>query len=141
VDSFYTNNIENPIKTIMKLKTFLIVNAFVSCLFGIVALLAPAQALSLFGVESNPVISMLARFTGLGSVALGLVPWFTRNMELSQAKKTIIPAMLICALIGIFISVSGLLSDGIKMGWPPAGLYLVLAVGYAWFLFSKSKEI
>ncbi len=125
----------------MKLKTLLIVNAIVSCLFGIVALLAPAQALGLFGVESNPVISILARFTGLGSVAMGLVPWFTRNMELSQAKKTIIPALLICAVIGIFISVSGLLSDGIKMGWPPAVMYLVYAVVYAWFLFSKSQKI
>lgn len=125
----------------MKLKTFLIVNAIASCLFGIVALLAPAQALSLFGVESNPVISMLARFSGLGSVALGLVPWFSRNMELSQAKKTIIPALLICAVIGIFISVSGLLSDGIKMGWPPVVMYLVYAVGYAWFLLSKSQKI
>lgn len=125
----------------MRLKTFLIVNAIVSCLFGIVALLAPVQALSLFGVVSNPVISMLARFTGLGSVALGLVPWFTRNMKLSQAKKTIIPAMLICAVIGIFISVSGLLSDGMNMGWPPAVMYLVYAVVYAWFLFSKSQKI
>lgn len=125
----------------MKLKTFFVVNAIVSCLFGIVALLAPAQALSLFGVETDPVISMLARFTGLGSVALGLVPWFARDMELYQAKNTIIPALLICAVIGIVVSVLGLLSDGMKMGWPPAFMYLVYAVGYAWILFSRSQKI
>lgn len=125
----------------MKLKTFLIVNAIVSCTFGIMALLAPAQVMSLFGVESNPAISMLAQFSGLSSVTLGLVPWFTRKMELSQAQKTIIPAMLICHVIGGIISVLGSLSGAIEMGWLSSGLYFVFAVGYAWFLFSKSQKI
>ena len=125
----------------MKLKTFLIVNAIVSCTLGIMALLAPAKVMSLFGVESNPPISMLAQFSGLSSVTLGLVPWFLRKMELSQAQKTIIPAMLICNVIGIIISVLGALSGAIKLGWLTSGLYFVFAVGYAWFLFQKSQKI
>ena len=125
----------------MKLKTFLIANAIVSCASGVMSLLAPVQVMSLFGVESNPAISMLAQFSGLGSVALGLVPWFARKMELSQAQKTIIPAMLICNVIGLFITVLGSLSGAIKMGWLISGLYFVFAVGYAWFLFSKSQKI
>jgi asparagine N-glycosylation enzyme membrane subunit Stt3 len=125
----------------MKLKTFLITVAIMSCGCGITSLLVPAQVMSLFGVESNPAISLLAQFSGLGSVALGLVPWFTRNMELSKAKETIIPAMLICNVIGIIISVLGTLSGAIKIGWLSSGLYTVFAVGYAWFLFSKSRRI
>jgi len=125
----------------MKLKTFLIVNAIVSCSFGVMALLAPAQVMSLFGVESNPAISMLAQFSGLSSVSLGLVPWFSRKMELSQAQKTIIPAMLICNVIGVIISVLGSLSGTINLGWITAGLYLIFAISYVWFLFSKSQKI
>jgi len=125
----------------MKLKTFLIVNAIVSCSFGVMALLAPAQVMSLFGVESNPAISMLAQFSGLSSVSLGLVPWFSRKMELSQAQKTIIPAMLICNVIGVIISVLGSLSGAINLGWITAGLYLIFAISYVWFLFSKSQKI
>jgi hypothetical protein len=125
----------------MKLKTFLITVAIISCGCGITSLLVPAQVMSLFGVESNPAISLLAQFSGLGSVALGLVPWFTRNMELSKAKETIIPAMLICNVIGIIISVLGTLSGAIKIGWLSSGLYTVFAVGYAWFLFSKYRRI
>lgn len=79
----------------MKLRTFLIAIAIVSCACGITALLLPAQVMRLFGVESNQAISILAQFSGLSSVALGLVPWFSRNMELSLAQKTVIPAMLI----------------------------------------------
>lgn len=44
----------------------------------------PVQVLSLFGIESYLVISMFAQFTGPGSVALGIIPWFTRKMELSD---------------------------------------------------------
>jgi len=124
----------------MKLKTFLIINAIVSCSFGVMALLAPAQVMGFFGVESNPAISMLARFSGLSSFTLGLVPWFTRNMELSHAQKTIIPAMLICHIVGGIISVSGSLSGAIKMGWLSSGLYFVFAIGYTWFLVSKSQK-
>ena len=125
----------------MKLKTFLTVNAIVSCSFRAMSLLFPAQVMSLYGAEPDAAISMLAQYSGLGSVALGLVPWFARNMELSEAQKTIIPALLICNLIGVIITVLGSLSGALKMGWPTVGLYCVFAVGYAWFLFSKSQKI
>lgn len=125
----------------MKLKTFLIVNAIVSCSFGAMSLLFPEQVMSLYGAEPDEAISMLAQYSGLGSVALGLVPWFARNMELSQAQKTVIPAMLICNVIGLLITVLGSISGVLKMGWPTSGLYFVFAVGYAWFLFSKSQKI
>ena len=125
----------------MKLKTFLIAAAIISCMSGILALLAPALVMSLFGVGagSDPLISMLTRFSGLSSVALGIVPWVTRNMALSQAQKTIIPAMLICHVIGIIITVLGSLSGAIKQGWLSTGLYFIFAAGYAWFLFKKTK--
>lgn len=124
----------------MKLKKFLIINATVSCSFGVMSLLVPAQVMRIFGVESNPAILMLAQYSGLGSIALGLVPWFTREMELSQAQKTIVPAMLICNAIGVIISILGSLSGAIKLGWPTAGLYLIFGIGYAWFLFYKIQK-
>jgi len=111
-----------------------------SCGCGITSLLAPAKVMSLFGVESNPAISLLAQFSGLGSIALGTVPWFSRKMELSLAQQTIIPAMLICNVIGILISVLGTLSGAIKMGWLNLGLYTIFAIGYALFLFTKAEK-
>ena len=123
----------------MKLKTFLVTAAIISCGCGITALLAPELVMSLFGVGTDPLISMLARFSGLSSVALGIVPWVTRNMDLSQAQKTIIPAMLICNVIGIIITVLGSLSGAIRQGWLSTSLYFIFAAGYAWFLFKKTK--
>jgi hypothetical protein len=125
----------------MKLKTFLVTTAIISCGCGITALLAPALVMSLFGVGSNPLISMLARFSGLSSVALGIVPWVTRNMDLSQAQKTIIPAMLVCNVIGIIITVLGSFSGAIRQGWLSIGTYTVFSIGYTWFLFVKPQEV
>jgi hypothetical protein len=124
----------------MKLKTFLITAAVVSCASGFISLLIPAQVMSLYGVEPNPAISLLAQYSGLGSFALGLVSWFSRNMELSLAKKTIIPALLISNIIGMIISAMGALSGAIKSGRETAVLYFIFAVGYAWFLFKKSQK-
>ena len=122
----------------MKLKTFLIVNAIVGCSLGVMSLLFPAQVMSMYGVEPNQAISLLAQYSGLGSVATGIVPWFSRNLELSQAQKTVIPAMLVTSVIGTIISVLGTLSGTIKAGWLTSGLYFVFALSYTWFLFSKS---
>jgi hypothetical protein len=124
----------------MKLKTFLITVAIVSCGCGISALLAPAQVMSFFGVESNPAILLLARFSGLSSVAIGIVPWFARNMGLSLAQQTIIPAMLICNVIGIIITVLGSLSGAIEMGWLSLILYAIFTIGFAFFLLTKVQK-
>jgi hypothetical protein len=119
----------------MNLRNILTANAIVSCGFGIISLLTPAQVMRLYGVEPNPAISQLAQYSGLGSFALVIVPWSSRNMKLSQAQKTIIPAVLIYNVIGIFISVLGALSGTIHLGWVIAGLYIIFSVCYAWFLF------
>jgi hypothetical protein len=123
----------------MKLKTFLIASAICSFGFGIPSLLIPSQVMNSYGVELNPAILLLAQYSALGTISMGLISWFSRNMELSLAQKTIIPALLICNIIGIIISAIGALSGAIKFGWITAGLYLIFAVGYAWFRFNKTK--
>ena len=123
----------------MKLKAFLIAGAICSLGFGIPSLLIPSQVMSSYGVELNPAILLLARYSALGTVSMGLLSWFSRNMELLLAKKTIIPVLLISNIIGIIISAMGALAGTIKSGWLTAGLYLIFAVGYAWFLFKKTN--
>jgi len=62
-------------------------------------------------------------------------------MDLSQAQKTIIPAMLACNVIGIIITVLGSLSGAIRQGWLSTGLYTVFSIGYTWFLFVKPQKV
>jgi hypothetical protein len=124
----------------MKLKYLLVVNAIVLGGSGLSAILMPAKVISLYGVELGREVIMMAQYAGLGSVAIGLVAWFSRNVEDIKAQRAIILAFLITYAIGIIISVQGTISGVMKVGWPVIILYLVLALGYAYFQFMKRSE-
>jgi hypothetical protein len=124
----------------MKLKYLLVVNAIVLGGSGLSAILMPAKVISLYGVELGREVIMMAQYAGLGSVAIGLVAWFSRNVEDLKAQRAIILAFLITYAIGIIISVQGTISGVMKVGWPVIILYLVLALGYAYFQFMKRSE-
>jgi hypothetical protein len=121
----------------MKLKNLLIVNAIVLGGSGISAVLMPSKVLSFYGVELNPAMLMMAQYAGLGSIAIGLVAWFSRNVEDLKAQRAIILAFLITYVIALLISVQGTISGVMKVGWPVVVLYSLLASGYAYFQFIK----
>jgi hypothetical protein len=121
----------------MKLKNLLIVNAIVLGGSGISAVLMPSKVLLFYGVELNPAVLMMAQYAGLGSVAIGLVAWFSRNVGDLKAQRTIVLAFLLTYIIAIVISVQGTISGVMKVGWPVVVLYSLLASGYAYFQFMK----
>jgi hypothetical protein len=121
----------------MKLKILLIVNSLVFCASGICAVLFPAFVLSIYGVIQNPAVKLMAQYAGLGSIAIGLVAWFIRNIKDSEAQRAIILSFLITNIIGTIISIFGAISEIMKVGWPVVGLYLFLAIGYIYFWMKK----
>jgi hypothetical protein len=124
----------------MRLKILLIVNSVVLSLSGLSALLIPKIVLTMYGVDPNSAVSLMAQYSGLGSIAIGLVTWFSRNIAYSQAHRTLIPALLITHVIGTIISVLGTISGIMKVGWPVVGLYFVFSLGYFYFQFFKIKS-
>jgi len=123
----------------MKLKTFLIFNAVILGISALTCLLFPNKVLALYGVESNPASSFMGLYGALGSIAIVTVTWFTRNIEDQKAQRAIILALLITFVIGVIISISGIISGVMTKGWPVVGIYLFFALGYAYFLFFKRK--
>ena len=121
----------------MKLKNLLVLNAIVLGGSGISAVLMPSNVISLYGVELNSAVIMMAQYAGLGSIAIGLVAWFSRDVEDLKAQRAIILAFLITYVIAIIISVQGTISGVMKIGWPVIVLYLLLAFGYSYFQFRK----
>jgi len=123
----------------MKLKTFLIFNAILLGASAITAILFTEKVLSLYGVESNPASIFMGQYAALGSIAIVLVAWFARNVEDTKAQRAIVLALLITNIIGVIISISGIISGVMKKGWPVVGIYLLFALGYAYFQFFKKK--
>ena len=124
----------------MKLKTLLVLNSVVGAGSALTAILFGEKVLSMYGVDSNPAASLMGQYSALGTIAMALVAWFSRNVEDLRAQRAIILAFLITNIIGIFISVSGIISGVMKGGWPVVGIYLLFALGYGYFLFFKRGD-
>jgi hypothetical protein len=94
----------------------------------------------MYGVDSNPAASLMGQYAALGTIAMVLVAWFARNVEDRKAQRAIILAFLITNIIGVIISISGIISGVMKHGWPVVGIYLLFTLGYSYFQFFKRGD-
>lgn len=124
----------------MKLKTLLVLNAFVGVGSALTAILLGEKVLSMYGVDSNTSAILMGQYAALGTLAMALVAWSARNIKDLKSQRTIIPAFLITNVLGVIISLSGIFSGVMKNGWPVVGIYLIFAIGYAWFQFFKRND-
>ena len=122
----------------MKLSNLLVVNTIVCLVYGIILVLTPATMLSLHGVTQGPVEQLMGQYFGSALIAIGLLTWFARNVADSEAQRAIILALLISDVIGVIVSVLGTVSGVMSaVGWSAVGIYLLLALGFAYFQFMK----
>ncbi len=122
----------------MKLSNLLVVNAIVALVYGISFVLVPATVLSLYGMTQGPSAALAGQFFGVALIAIGLLTWFARSVTDSDAQRAIILALLISDVIGVIVSVLGTVSGVMNaVGWSAVGIYLLLALGYAYFQFMK----
>jgi hypothetical protein len=124
----------------MKLKTLLVFNAVIGICSALTAILFGEKVLSMYGVDANPAASLMGQYAALGTIAMVLVAWFARNVEDRKAQRAIILAFLITNIIGVIISISGIISGVMKHGWPVVGIYLLFTLGYSYFQFFKRGD-
>ena len=122
----------------MKLSNLLVINTLVCLIYGIILVLTPATMLSLHGVAQDPGERLMAQYFGSALIAIGLLTWFARNVADSEAQRAIILALLIAGVIGVIVSVLGTVSGVMNaVGWSAVGIYVLLALGFAYFQFMK----
>ncbi|OGO35336.1 MAG: hypothetical protein A2W35_22170 [Chloroflexi bacterium RBG_16_57_11] len=122
----------------MKLSNLLIFNTIVALPFGLGFLLAPGAMANLYDVSTDPAANLIAQFFGVSLIAIGLLTWFARNVADSKAQKAIIQALLIADVLGLIVAVMGMVSGVLNtLGWLTVVLYLLLVLGYGYFLFMK----
>jgi len=122
----------------MKLRSLLVINTIVSLVYGIILVLTPATMLSLHGVTQGPGEKLMGQYFGSALIAIGLLSWLARNVADSEAQRAIILALLISDVIGLIVSVLGTVSGVMSaFGWSAVGIYLLLALGFAYFQFMK----
>lgn len=122
----------------MKLNTLMVINAILATVFGCAFVLAPTATGTLYGVTLDPVSKHLAQLLGAAYLGIGVVTWMARKAAASDALRAIVLAYFISNSIAFIVAlINQLASVGNALGWSSVAIYLLLALGYAYFQFVK----
>jgi hypothetical protein len=122
----------------MKLKTLLIINAVIAAVFGIAFVLVPSQVGSLYGVEATAALDYMGRLFGAALIGYAVLSWSARNANESTARTAIVLALLIGNGVGFVVALIGQINQVPNaLGWSTVVVYLLLALGFAYFQFVK----
>ena len=125
----------------MKLKILFIINAIVAIVFGVAFVLIPAKVYSMYAIESGAGLDYMGQLFGAALIGYGLIAWLVRKAADSDSRRAIILAFFIASGIGFIIALIGQLNDVIgSLGWLTVAIYLLLAIGFGYFQFSKPSS-
>ena len=123
----------------MKLRAVLGINAVVAGIFGVLFVLVPGKVFSNYGVEPNPPLNYMGQLFGAALVTIAVLTWSARNVTDSGARKSIVLALFVGNAVGFIVSLLGQLGGVVNaLGWSTVAIYLLLALGFAYFQFGKS---
>jgi hypothetical protein len=91
-----------------------------------------------FGHEPQAMTAAVARVFGAELTGLALVSYFTRHTREPKLLSLLTLSYTICNTLGFAISLHGVLTGALNpKAWALVGLYLVYAVGFAYFRFIR----
>ncbi len=122
----------------MKLSTLFIINAVVAAVFGIAFVLFAGPVLSLYAVTVDATSKYLGQIFGAALVSFAVLTWLTRNAPASPVREAIVLALLVGDVIGFIASLLAQLAGVANaLGWSTVIIYLLLALGFAYFYFIR----
>jgi hypothetical protein len=122
----------------MKLNILLVINAILLGFFGLASLLAPEASATPYGLTLDPLSKHLNQLLGAFFLGLAVLSWMSRKVTDSNAQRAILLAFFISYSISMIISIIDILSGlGNALGWSSVVLYLLLLIGFGYYLFVK----
>lgn len=124
----------------MKLSQMMTFKSVVCLFIGLVFVLIPGFLLTYFGVPNSEPSGMfyMARLYGATFLLLGLLLWLGRNLAEADARRVIVPAVFVGDALGFLVVLGGQLGGMMNaLGWSVVLLYLLLTVGFGYFLLAK----
>jgi len=94
----------------MKLKTILVINAFILGFFGLTQTLIPTTTAAPYGVTLDPVAKHNVQSLGAYYLGLAVLSWMSRKVTDSNALRAILLAFFISYSIATIIGIIDLLS-------------------------------
>ncbi len=125
----------------MRLKTFMIINAIIAVIVGILLILIPSTIVQFFGLPADRGMDLDGQLYGSELILMGLVAWFARDITELRYERRIYAAFTIANLISLVISIVGVASHNFSsIGWIAILAYLILTAVYGIGWLSRPRE-
>ncbi len=124
----------------MTLRNFLSVASIVAFVFGLGFVLVTLPLISLYNVTLNAGGVFVGQLFGAALIGFGVLNWFARTVTDSKGLRAVVLANLVGDALGFVIALLGQLAGvgGVnQLGWSTVVIYLLLALGFAYFQFVK----
>ena len=121
----------------MNSKTVLLVKALISVVLALLLLFLPSTFGGWFGLPSQDVGNLMARFFGVALLGIGLICYVSSSATASALRKNVILSLFITDTIGFILALIAQLQGAFNgLGWLIVALWLILALllGYSYFL-------
>jgi hypothetical protein len=127
--------------TQMKLGNLFVVNAVIAGLFGLAFVFAPAKLLAQYGLAVDASFGLVAQLFGAALIGYAILTWLVRKAADSEARRAIVLALFVSDAVGFVVSLMAQLRGLVNsVGWSTVVIYLLLALGFAYFVFAKPSE-
>jgi hypothetical protein len=126
----------------MRLRSILILAMILAFLFALALLLGPAIVLKFFGFTGTPTEALLAQVIGAGLIGVGAICWFAKDFAEAEALQGAVISLFIASAVAFVVSLLGVLAKVTKgaNAWIPVVLFLLFAIGFAYFQFFGPRE-
>ena len=125
----------------MKIGNLLVVNAVIACVFGLGFVFAPAKVLAQYGLTVDAGFGLVAQLFGAALLGYAILTWSARKAGDSDARRAIVLALFVSNAVGFVLALMAQLKGLVNtLGWSTVAIYLVLALGFAYFQFTKPSE-
>ncbi len=124
----------------MKLNTFLLIAAILYGIFGLGALLAPAEVFAAQGIKLDANGQLMARTLGAALIGYVVIFWLARSAETSPALRAILLGNVIYIALEVIVLVAGALSAGTLVATLPGIVVdILLLVGFGYYYLQPAK--
>jgi len=102
---------------------------------------ASGTLLSIYGITLDKAGTLVAQLFGALLISFAVLNWFARNVTDPEARRAVVLGNLAGDVVGFVVILLGQLA-GIAngLGWSNVAIYLLLALGFAYFQFMEPRS-
>ena len=113
-----------------------VINAIGLALFGVIFLVMPEFALTLFDAETYAATVFVTRFLGGVMIMAGVFIWLAKELTDARTGKTMVIVLLTSSIVGFILTLIGIVSVNVirTNGWILLVLHILFVLGYGYLL-------